>query len=175
MMRWLAPISPAAREGWVIKTPADIELMISQAQKNQTAPSDPNLENTIRILAQTLQSQRIQLVVTDHVTPGAGGEWDTTRGELRLRPSTVAMGIPVLANALAHESAHVAQSCRAGGIGKKSITLGIHVDPVSVYQRELDLPLYRGPIFDKATELEAFTAGAMPSWAASLLKDYCKS
>ena len=95
--------------------------MFSQAQKNQTAPSDPNLENTIRILAQTLQSKRIQLVVTDHVSPGAGGEWDTTRGELRLRPSTVAMGIPVLANALAHESAHVAQSCRAGGIGKKAL------------------------------------------------------
>jgi hypothetical protein len=175
MMRWLAPISPAAREGWVIKTPADIELMISQAQKNQTAPSDPNLENTIRILAQTLQSKRVQLVVTDHVTPGAGGEWDTTRGELRLRPSTIAMGIPVLANALAHESAHVAQSCRAGGIGKKSIALGIQVDPANTYQRELDLPLYRGPIFDKATELEAFTVGAIPPWAVSLIKDYCKS
>ena len=123
MMRWLAPFSPAAREGWVIKTPADIELMISQAQKNQTSPYDPNFENTIRILAQVLQSKGIQLVVTDHITPGAGGEWDTTRGELRIRPSTVAMGIPVLANALAHESTHVAQSCRAGGVGKKVLLL----------------------------------------------------
>ena len=142
--------------------------------KNETTPSDPNLENTIRILAQTLQSKRIQLVVTDHVTPGAGGEWDTTRGELRLRPSTVAMGVPVLANALAHESTHVAQSCRAGGVGKKSIALGIKVDPVNVYRRELDLPLYRGPIFDKATELEVFSVGTIPSWAVSLLEHFCK-
>ena len=174
MMRWLAPFSPAAREGWVIKTPADIELMISQAQKNQTSPYDPSLANTIRILAQVLQSKGIQLVVTDHITPGAGGEWDTTRGELRIRPSTVAMGIPVLANALAHESTHVAQSCRAGGVGKKSIALGIKVDPVNVYQRELNLPLYQGPIFDKATELEAYSVGAIPSWAVSLLDHFCK-
>ena len=148
--------------------------MISQAKKNQTTASDPNLENTIRILAQTWQSKRIQLIVTNYITPGAGGEWEPTRGELRLRPSTVTMGIPGLANALAHGSAHVAQSCRAGGIGKKSIALGIQVEPTSVYQRELDLPLYRGPIFDRATELEAFTVGAIPSWAVSLLKDYCK-
>ena len=97
--------------------------MISQAKKKQTTASDPNLKNTIRILAQTWQSKRIQLVVTDYITPGAGGEWEPTRGELRLRPSTVTMGIPGLANALAHESAHVAQSCRAGGIGKKKALL----------------------------------------------------
>ena len=97
--------------------------MISQAKKNQTTASDPNLKNTIRILAQTWQSKRIQLIVTDYITPGAGGEWEPTRGELRLRPSTVTMGIPGLANALAHGSAHVAQSCRAGGIGKKALLL----------------------------------------------------
>lgn len=174
MTRWLAPFSPAAREGWVIKTPADVELMISQAQWNQTSTSEPSLENTIRILAQTLRSKRIQIVVTDHVTPGAGGEWDATRGELRLRPSTVAMDIPVLANVLAHESTHVAQSCRAGGVGKKSIALGIEVDPVNAYQRELDSPLYRGPIYDKATELEALIVGSIPSWAVSLVEHFCK-
>ena len=85
------------------------------------------------------------------------------------------MAIPGLANGLAHGSTQVAQSSLAGGIGKKNIALGIQINPVNAYQRELDLPLYRGPIFDKATELEAFTVRAMPPWAVSLPKDYCKS
>ena len=50
MMRWLAPFSPAAREDWPIKTPSGIKAVINQAQKNQKDASDPNLENTIRIL-----------------------------------------------------------------------------------------------------------------------------
>lgn len=115
--------------------------------KNETTPSDPNLENTVRILAQELQSKLIQLVVTNHVTPGADGKWDTTRGKLRLRPSKVAMVFPDLVNALANESTHAAQCSRTSGIGNKSISLCIWVDPVNTCQRELDRPPYRGPFF----------------------------
>ena len=63
-------------------------------------------------------------------------------------------GHPWSSNGLAHGSTQVAQSSLAGGIGKKNIALGIQVNPVNAYQRELDLTLYRGPIFDKATELK---------------------
>ena len=113
-------------------------------------------------------------MISDNVAPGAGGEWDPGRGELRIKPSTVTMGTATLAQAFAHEAAHVAQSCRAGGISKNSEPMGIQVDPAKTYQQQLDSALYKGPLSSKAVELEAFSVGAIPEWAPKLLDYYCR-
>jgi hypothetical protein len=84
------------------------------------------------------------------------------------------MGTVTLAQALAHEAAHVAQSCRAGGISKNSEPMGIQVDPARTYQQQLGSSLYKGPLSSKAIEIEAYSVGAIPEWAPKLLDHYCK-
>jgi len=172
---WLAPYSPQTREAWWIKTPADTELLINKAQQWDRNPADPSTHEAIRALAATLRAKGVRLLVSNHVMLHAGGEWDPRRGEIRLRPSTVEMGSQALAQALAHESAHVSQSCRAGGLSRNSEPMGIEVDPAAAHQQQLDSPLYKGPPSSKAVELEAYTVGANPPWGELLLNHYCQS
>jgi hypothetical protein len=171
---WLAPYSPSSRDSWWIKTPADIELLIDQAQKADSEIVDPSVHETVRELIARLKAKGVHLLISEKVMENAGGVWDPGLAEIRLRPSTVTMGSRVLAEALAHESAHVAQSCRAGGIGKNSETMGIKVNPAEVFRHQLGSPLYKGHPSTKAIELEAFSVGANPPWAIKLLDHFCK-
>jgi hypothetical protein len=106
----MAPYSESARNSWNIATPADIELLIGKAQEAPAAAPSQESEAAIRSISSNLISKGVRILISDNVTPNAGGEWDPSRGELRIRPSTVIMGTAALAQALAHESAHVAQS-----------------------------------------------------------------
>jgi hypothetical protein len=172
--KWMAPYSVSIRNSWNIATPADIELLIGKAQQAPAAPSSQASDAAIRSIASNLISKGVRILISDNVMPNAGGEWDPGRGELRIRPSTVLMGTATLAQALAHEAAHVAQSCRAGDISKNSEPMGIQVDPAKTYQEQLDSALYKGPLSNKAIELEAYSVGAIPEWAPKLLDYYCK-
>lgn len=172
---WLAPYSPSSQNSWWIKTPADAELLIGQAQKSDREAVDPSIHGTIRELISRLQAKGVRLLISERVMDHAGGEWDPGLAEIRIRPSTVSMGSAVLAEVLAHETAHVAQSCRAGGLGKNSEPMGIEVNPAETYRYQLDSPLYKGSLSSKAIELEAFSVGANPPWAIDLLDHFCKS
>jgi len=172
---WMAPYSKSSRNSWNIATPADIELLIGKAQQAPAAAAtSQGSEDAIRSIASSLISKNVRILISDDVTSGAGGEWDPGQGELRIRPSTVQMGPETLAQALAHEAAHVAQSCRAGGISRTSEAMGIQVDPAKTYRQQLDSALYKGPLSDKAIELEAYSVGAIPEWAPKLLDHYCR-
>ncbi len=171
---WLAPYSPSSRNAWWIKTPADIELLIHQAQKGDREAVDLSVHRTIRELLPRLQDKGVRLLITDKVMEHAGGEWDPGTAEIRIRPSTVSMGSRVLAEALAHETAHVAQSCRAGGLGKNSEPMGIQVNTAEVFKHQLGSPLYKGEPSSQAIELEAYSVGANPPWAIQLLDHFCK-
>jgi hypothetical protein len=171
---WLAPYSPSSRSSWWIKTPADVELLIDQAQKADNETVDPAIHGTIRELITRLNDKGVRLLISERVMEHAGGEWDPSLAEIRLRASTVTMGSKVLAEVLAHETAHVAQSCRAGGLGKNSEPMGIEVDPAQVFRHQLDSPLYKGHPSSKAVELEAFSVGTNPPWAIKLLDHFCK-
>ncbi|WP_323357448.1 hypothetical protein [Cyanobium gracile] len=171
---WLAPYSPSSRNAWWIKTPADIELLIDQAKKTDREAVDLSVHRTIRELVPRLQDKGVRLLITDKVMEHAGGEWDPGTAEIRIRPSTVSMGSRVLAEALAHETAHVAQSCRAGGLGKNSEPMGIQVNTAEVFKHQLGSPLYKGEPSSKAIELEAYSVGANPPWAIQLLDHFCK-
>jgi hypothetical protein len=52
--------------------------------------------------------------------------------------------------------------------------MGIQVNPAKTNQHQLDSALYKGPLSDKAIELEAYSVGAMPEWAPKLLDHFCK-
>jgi hypothetical protein len=171
---WLAPYSPSSRNSWWIKTPADVEILIDQAQRADSETVDPSVHGTIRDLITRLKAKGVRVLISERVIEHAAGVWDPGLGEIRLRPSTVSMGSRVLAEVLAHETAHVAQSCRAGGIGKNSEPMGIKVNPAEVFRHQLDSPLYKGHPGTKAIELEAFTVGANPPWAIKLLDHFCK-
>jgi len=135
----------------------------------------PSLHATMRQLIARLQVKGVRLLISNRVTELAGGEWDPNLGEIRIRPSTVMAGSHALAEALAHESAHVSQSCRAGGLAKGSEPMGIEVNTAAAFKRQLDSPLYHGPPSGKAVELEAYSVGANPPWAVMLLDYFCKS
>lgn len=171
---WLAPYSPSSKNSWWIKTPADVELLIDQAQKADREFVEQSLHKTIRELIARLQDKGVRLLISDMVTEHAGGEWDPGMAEIRIRPSTVTMGSSVLAEALAHEAAHVSQSCRAGGLGRNSEPLGIRVNTANVFKYQLGSTLYKGPPSSKAIELEAYSVGANPPWAILLLDHFCK-
>jgi hypothetical protein len=171
--QWMAPYSESTQNSWQISTPADLELLIGKAQQNTVTPSTNSSEGAIRDIANKLISKGVRVLVSDYVEQNAGGEWDAFRGEVRIRPSTVSMGTNVLAQALAHEATHVAQSCRAGGANKNSEPLGIPVDPQRTYKEQLDSSLYKGGDHSKAIELEAYTVGERPQWAPKLLDHFC--
>lgn len=178
IVTWVAPKENPARieeaNSWQISTPADIELLIGKAQQSPKTPASQPSEDAIRAIASNLISKGVNIEISDHVIQGAGGEWDPGQKALKIRPSTVSMGTAVLAQAFAHEAAHVAQSCRAGGLGKNSEPMGIQVDPAKTYKQQLDSALYKGPLSAKAVELEAYSVGAIPEWAPKLLDFYCK-
>ncbi len=171
---WLAPYSPSSRNAWWIRSPADVELLIDQAKEADREAADLSVHGTIRELIPRLQAKGVRLLITDKVMDHAGGEWDPGTAEIRIRPSTVTTGSRVLAEALAHETAHVAQSCRAGGLGRNSEPMGIQVKIAEVFKHQLDSPLYKGPPSSKAIELEAYSVGANPPWAIQLLDHFCK-
>lgn len=172
---WLAPYSPSSKNAWWIKTPADVELLINQAKLADRESVDESTHGTIRELIARLQAKGVRLLISDRVMEHAGGEWDPGMAEIRIRPSTVEMGSRAFVEALAHEAAHVSQSCRAGGLGKNSEPMGIKVNLVDVFRHRLDSPLYKGPPSSKAVELEAYSVGANPPWASQLLEHFCKS
>ena len=92
----MAPQRPAASAGWSIVTPADVELLIDKAQTESGRDVDARSEAAIRSITKTLWNKDVRLLITDDVTPNAGGIWDPGFGEIRLRPSTVAYGTGTL-------------------------------------------------------------------------------
>ncbi len=58
----------------------------------------------------------MRLRISRRVQEGETGEWDPGVGEIRIKPEGLQMGLNPLAQILAHEATHVAQSCKGGGI-----------------------------------------------------------
>ncbi len=171
LRRWTAPPEQGS---WLIETPADTELLIAEAGKfTPEAENDLDSAPAIRQLTRSLLSSNVRLRISRRVQEGAAGEWDPGVSEIRIKPEGLQMGLNPLAQILAHEATHVAQSCKGGGIGKNSTPLGIEVDPAATFEAQLNSGLYAGHPAGRAIELEAFTAGARPAWAAQLVDHFC--
>jgi hypothetical protein len=151
-----------------------VEVLIGKATAGDQEMVVPPVHATIRELIARLQANGVRVLINVSVTDGAAGVWDPGVAEVRIEPSAMAMGRKVLVEILAHEAAHVAQSCRTGGLGKNSEPMEIQVFPVKRFRDRLNSSLYRGHVSTKAIELEAFTVGTNPPWAIKLLDHYCK-
>lgn len=154
-------------------TPKRIRLDGPSTLRLVRLPPDPNAI-VIRRLKRSLDDKGVRLRISDGVQAGAAGEWDPNQGEIRIRPSALQSGLPALAQMLAHEATHVAQSCHAGGLRKEGVPLGIDVSPVQTFAQQLNDKLYAGHPATRTVELEAYTAGAQPDFAVTLLEHYCR-
>lgn len=128
----------------------------------------------IRRLSLSLTNKGVRIRISDSVQDGAAGEWDPNLTELRIRPVAVQKGLPALAEILAHEATHVAQSCHGGSIRQASVPLGIEVSPVQTFAQQLNADLYAGHPATRTIELEAYSAGAQPDYAVKLVEHYCR-
>ncbi|MCP9884111.1 hypothetical protein KBY97_03070 [Synechococcus sp. ATX 2A4] len=171
---WLARYSVSTANSFEIKTPAHIEVLIDMAITGDREVVQPSVNRTTRKLIARLQAKGVRILMSSNVTEGAAGVWDPGVGEIRIKRSAVLMGSLVLAEIMAHEAAHVAQSCRAGGLGQNSEPMRIKVYPVATFRERLNSPLYGNHVATRVIELEAFTVGTNPPWAIKLLDHYCK-
>lgn len=109
---WLRVPRPLQPGDWPIRTSADVELLLREAQN--PAPTAVGLGGQddatplVRELMATLIAHRVAIVVTEAVPQGAAAFWNPATAEIGLRPSILHRGLPVVAEVLAHEATHVA-------------------------------------------------------------------
>lgn len=104
----------------------------------------------------SLESLGIQLLVGDPSIEGASAEWDAGTRTMTISESTLQQGAPMVLQAMNHEAVHVAQSCKAGGVGQAGTPLGIAVsgEAVQAVQHEV---YANASAQEKQMELEAYT------------------
>ena len=117
----------------------------------------------------------VRVELTTPRVAAAAGEWVPREAVIRIRPDVPDRGTLDFAAVLNHEAIHVAQSCRAGGLRRPPIPLGLPVR-LSVEARELlAQPLYaRIPPRVRQLEQEAFSHQQDLALGAQLLRTLCR-
>lgn len=108
--------------------------LMSQAQAAISGPGSPGVpvaslmaDATIAGQVNSLERLGIQVQVAPTSIQGASAQWDAGSRTMTISPATLRSGAPAVLDAINHESVHVAQSCKAGGIGAAGVALGIAV------------------------------------------------
>lgn len=104
--------------------------LMSQAQAAMGVSSDGPVASltadaSIAGDVNTLESLGIQVVVGDPSIDGASAEWDSSNRTMTISENTLEQGSAAVLQAMNHEAVHVAQSCKAGGVGAAGTALGI--------------------------------------------------
>jgi hypothetical protein len=104
--------------------------LMSQAQAAMNVGADGPVasltaDSSISSQVNTLESLGIQVVVGDPSIDGASAEWDSSSRTMTISADTMKAGAPAVLQAMNHEAVHVAQSCKAGGVGHAGTALGI--------------------------------------------------
>jgi hypothetical protein len=135
--------------------------LMSQAQAAMGISSDGPVasltaDSTIAGQVNTLESLGIQVVVGDPSIDGASAEWDSSSRTMTISADTMQQGSDAVLQAMNHEAVHVAQSCKAGGVGAAGTALGIGTsgEAAQAVQHET----YAGiSAEEQQMELEAYT------------------
>ena len=135
--------------------------LMSQAQAAMGISSDGPVasltaDSTIAGQVNTLESLGIQVVVGDPSIDGASAEWDSSSRTMTISAETMQQGSDAVLQAMNHEAVHVAQSCKAGGVGAGGAALGIATsgEAAQAVQHET----YAGiSAEEQQMELEAYT------------------
>lgn len=113
-------------------------------------------DSTIAGQVNTLESLGIQVVVGEPSIDGASAEWDAGSRTMTISADTMSAGAPAVLQAMNHEAVHVAQSCKAGGVGQAGTALGIGTSGAAAQAVQHDT--YAGiSAEEKQMELEAYT------------------
>lgn len=134
--------------------------LISQAQAGIHGGDAPvaslTADSTIASQVHTLESLGIHVVVGQPSTDGASAQWDSGTRTMTISADTMQAGAPAVLQAMNHESVHVAQSCKAGGIGQAGTPLGIATSGEAA--QDVQNEIYSGiSPQEKQMELEAYT------------------
>lgn len=135
--------------------------LMSQAQAAMGVSSDGPVasltaETSIASQVNTLESLGIQVVVGDPSIDGASAEWDSSSRTMTISEGTMQQGTAAVLQAMNHEAVHVAQSCKAGGVGAAGTALGIGTSGEAA--QALQHETYSGiSPEEQQMELEAYT------------------
>ncbi len=153
------------------------EPPLSAAELRRQLQNPPRYEqerSAILGLLQALRRLGVTLVLGPPRKSGAMAEWEPKSAVLRIRPDASSRGTRVFARILNHESIHVAQSCRAGGLRARPVPLGLPRPATATLDRQLSHPLYAaaGPT-ERAVEQEAYANHHRLDLGLTLLARHC--
>ena len=149
----------------------------SAAELREMVRNPPTYDREREVIRDLLARLRRLGVAVELRAPGhplAAGEWKPAEARLRIRPDIPLRGSPTLAMVLNHESIHVAQSCRGGGVRREPAPLGLprRVDPEG--SAMLSAPAYRNaPLRARWLEQEAYAHQNDLDLGTALLDRHC--
>ena len=122
----------------------------------------------------TLESLGIEIVVGNPSIDGASAEWDAARRTVTISPATMQQGAGAVLQAMNHEAVHVAQSCKAGGVGTAGKALGIGTSGAAAeaLQHEVYESVSRE---EKQLELEAYTLTNQAGAGINAAVEHCST
>jgi hypothetical protein len=130
--------------------------------------------SAIAALLAELRSRGVLLVLGPPHKVGAAGEWEPRAGILRIRPDVPSKGSEELAKVINHESIHVAQSCRNGGLRAPPRPLGLPLLSTPAIERFMGSPVYAGlNQTEKRLEREAYSNQQQLELGVSLVRSNC--
>lgn len=158
------------------RRPGEPALSLEQLRRRIESPPDYGNERRAAIrLLRTLQSVGIQLDLSRPRRPGAAAEWDAAQRTLRIEPTVPDKGSLDFARVLNHESIHVAQSCRAGGLRAAPTLLGLGRPLPPSLAQELEGPTYAGvSAEEKRLEAEAYANQNDLTVGEAMLRRHCR-
>jgi hypothetical protein len=138
-------------------------------------PSFDREHGAIRQMLGSLERSGVVVLLEQPRKPGAAGEWNPRRAELRIRPDVPGKGSVEFARVLNHETIHVAQSCRGGGLRAQPKPLGLSRQLDARARQHLAEPLYaKASARERVLEEEAYAGQEQLSLGAQLLAAHCR-
>ena len=177
--QWLPRLEllPDGRSRYVYKRRAG-EPALSLEQVKALLRNPPRFERehgAIRQMLGSLERSGVVVLLEQPRKPGAAGEWNPRRAELRIRPDVPGKGSVEFARVLNHETIHVAQSCRGGGLRAQPIPLGLSRQLDARARQHLAEPLYaKASARERVLEEEAYAGQDQLSLGTQLLGAHCR-
>jgi hypothetical protein len=123
----------------------------------------------------SLERSGVVVLLEQPRKPGAAGEWNPRRAELRIRPDVPGKGSVEFARVLNHETIHVAQSCRGGWLRAQPKPLGLSRQLDARARQHLAEPLYaKASARERVLEEEAYAGQGQLSLGTQLLAAHCR-
>jgi hypothetical protein len=156
------------KEGESKKTAKELDELIKNKKEFQ------NAQQKLAQLLTILSDIDVLAVIGEPRLKGAAAEWDPSRQIIRIAPRSLSQGSEIALKILNHESIHVAQSCRNGGINYRPKSLQVELSPEKIFQKQLGSDIYSGiGEQTKRIESEAYSYEYSSKAARHFLSKYC--